>query len=235
MKYVVKNGRLRLLWLVLTFLLLLSGCSPEAATWLSVQDQQPDTVRVVVPGLGPDIPLFSSSATEVIQCEPAAAQTDSARMERVVRQMADRVGLAENPKGSNRSDSLDAWAAAFGFKYKSGKAPGVMWCAIFVSTMCRYEGLPFWTTMAYGFVQQGRVFGYRVISADLVLRGLEVPARGWIAVRRSATGDHVDVVLHDWVGRSGWVIGGNVDDAVTKRYRTLTADRHSYSYFIEVL
>lgn len=142
--------------------------------------------------------------------------------------------IAEVPKGSNRGDSLDVWAEAFGFKYKTSRTPGVMWCAIVMSMQCRYEGLPFWTPMAFGFVQQGRTFGYRIIPADAVLEGRETPRRGWICVRRSATGNHVDVALWNWTGRSGWVIGGNVEDAVTKRWRVLTKDRSSYHFFIEV-
>lgn len=143
----------------------------------------------------------------------------------------------ETPNGSNRGDTLDAWANRFGLLPPKKSAEGPYWCAIAMSVAADEAGLPFWTARAWGFVIQAKQFGYKVIPARLVVSGVEQVRRGWLCIRRypPPVGNHIDIATDDWLGAEGYVIGGNVDNAITPRLVQVEAhNRFSYNYFIEV-
>jgi|GEM_PF-3061348 len=149
--------------------------------------------------------------------------------------MLECLHVVEQPKGSNRGDSIDIWRKYFGFLYP------VPWCGIFGGIKSK-EG------KAYPIIMSARARDYAVIGRTYalsdVIYGNYIPKPGDWRVKRRPGGAHVDTfVSWDTLAQEGIIIGGNVNDAVKMREITLRGmiadgtthitDVASYYEFIE--
>ncbi|MCO5250701.1 MAG: septal ring lytic transglycosylase RlpA family protein [Candidatus Kapabacteria bacterium] len=127
--------------------------------------------------------------------------------------MLECLDVVEQPKGSNRGDSIDVWRKMFGFDTP------VPWCGIF-------GGLKSKEGKAYPIVFSARAKDYALIGFSYtisdVIYGNYIPKAGDWRVKGRAGGHHVDTfVSWDTANQKGVIIGGNVNDAVQMREITL--------------
>lgn len=129
--------------------------------------------------------------------------------------MLNCVGVKEKPKGSNRGDSVDKWSRK-DFKYKYP----VPWCAIFGSVKSKQGQVvspKVWSARAKDFA----VVGYRYQLSDVIYKNY-IPKPGDYRTKTRKGGGHIDIIVSwDTLKQEGYVIGGNVSDAVSIRKVTL--------------
>ena len=122
-------------------------------------------------------------------------------------------GLKEIPKGSNDNDSIRKWRATFGIKQP------VAWCGIFAGYKSEEgKASPFFKS---AWAQAYAITGYTYHLSDIIY-GNYTPKPGDWRVKKRTGGGHVETFISwDTANKSGYVIGGNVNDAVTIRKVTL--------------
>lgn len=127
--------------------------------------------------------------------------------------------VKETPPKSNRGDYIDSLQRIFGFK----TAP---WCAMSASDWSR-KGLiiepKVWSARAIDFAVKGYVW-----KLSDIIYNRYTPKPGDYRVKTRRGGNHVDIFISwDTLAKTGLVIGGNVNDAVTIRkvsLQTMIAD-----------
>lgn len=117
--------------------------------------------------------------------------------------------VRENPKGSNRGDSIDIWRENYGFKKP------VPWCGIFVGEKS-FQG-----KVKAPKIRSALSFDYATKKSKKlsdIIYGAYHPKPGDYIIKRRKGGGHVDCIL-EWNidKKKGKVIGGNVDDKVKIR------------------
>lgn len=137
--------------------------------------------------------------------------------------MLNCLAVVEQPKGSNRGDSIDNWRAYFGFTIP------VPWCGIFTGLKSAHgKASP---RMMSALARDYAVIGYSYSLSDIIY-GNYTPKPGDWRVKLRQGGGHVDTfVSWDTANQRGIIIGGNVNDAVQMREVTLRgmiADRTTH-------
>jgi hypothetical protein len=138
-----------------------------------------------------------------------------------------RIGIRENPKASNRGDSVTKWSKKY-FKYP------IPWCAVFASEISQQSKVKFpriRSAQAIKFV----VKNYSVPIKEVFRKNLDIPIGSYLVKSRKG-GNHVDILIaYDRKNKIATVVGGNVNDAVTKRKIKLSlTDRYAYTYYTAV-
>lgn len=124
-------------------------------------------------------------------------------------------GIQEQPKGSNRGDSVDAWNRNFGLV----KVP---WCATFIGSKLEQANAQKQTSARSGdYAQLNRAYKL----SDVIYVRYHIKS-GHIRVKKRPGGGHVDFIINDSL-----MIGGNVSDMVKIRKYTIQsmiADRTTH-------
>lgn len=161
-------------------------------------------------GVSPEQTGVVVTGARALQSAPGAASTPGSR---ALEAAAGEIGVAEEPPGSNDGARIAEYRAS-----TAGSAPGIPWCAYFVSWAARQAGTPIGEEgQGYGAVEQiaswaertGRLLpaGTPPSPGDLILFG----------------GRHVGIVESVGAGGRLTTVEGNHQDAV-QRVQRMVAD-----------
>lgn len=121
--------------------------------------------------------------------------------------ITDKLGVTEQPKGSNRGPEIDNWERKFGML-------GEPWCGIFASVASdsgKVKEPKVWSAKALDFIVKDFAIDLRQVQL-----GRYVPRQGdYVVFDYGAGNGHVDIVADYKESKDKWtLIGGNRNDAV---------------------
>lgn len=126
---------------------------------------------------------------------------------------SESLGIKEEPKGSNKGDSITKWLRITKINYPAA------WCGSFVGNKLLESG-------SKPLILSARAAAYRAKNrcyklSDVIYNNYEIKP-GDLRVKSRVGGNHVDIFI-SWnqTKKSGYVIGGNVDDKVQIRKVTI--------------